>query len=189
MRFFRLERILQGNELQTDMVQCIKKGYVFFYPTDTVYGLGCDATKSEAVGRIRSIKETEHPFSVIAPSKEWVIKNLIVPDTSVLDRLPGPFTLIFKKKNAGFLENTCKSNSLGVRIPEHPLTKIIQKSEKPFVTTSANVSGQPTIVHPGEIPRDIARELDIIINAGQLDNAASDIIDCTGTEQKEVERN
>ena len=188
MRFFTLERILQDKSLQTDIIQCVKKGYVFFYPTDTVYGFGCDATKREAVGRIKSIKETNHPFSVIAPSKEWIIENLIVADTTVLDRLPGPFTLIFKKKSPSFLDHVCSSNSLGVRIPEHPLTKIVQKSEKPFVTTSANISGQETITNAKEIPRDIARELDMIIDAGQLSNPASTIINCTEIEPKEIER-
>jgi len=188
MRFFSLEKIMQETGLQIELIQCIKKGYVFFYPTDTVYGFGCDATKREAVGRIRGIKETEHPLSVIAPSKKWIVENLIVPDTSVLDRLPGPFTLIFRKKSTGLLENACKSNSLGVRIPDHQLTEIIQKSEKPFVTTSANLSGQPTIANINEIPRDIGRELDIIIDAGQLAGSASTIIDCTGTEPREIER-
>jgi len=188
MRFLTLERILQDKALRTDVIQCVKKGYVFFYPTDTVYGFGCDATKREAVGRIKTIKETEHPFSVIAPSKEWVVENLIVADTTVLDRLPGSFTLIFKKKSPSFLEHVCKSNSLGVRIPDHPLTKIIQKSEKPFVTTSANISGQSTITNAKEIPRDIARGLDMIIDAGELTNPPSTIIDCTEIEPKEVER-
>lgn len=188
MRFLNLERLLQDKTLQTDVIQCVKKGYIFFYPTDTVYGFGCDATKREAVGRIRSIKETEHPFSVIAPSKEWIVSNLIVHDTSVLDRLPGPFMLIFKKKSASFLENVCSSNSLGVRIPDHPLIPIIQKSDKPFVTTSANISGQSTITNTREIPRDIARELDMIVDAGELNNPPSNIIDCTEMEQKEIER-
>jgi L-threonylcarbamoyladenylate synthase len=188
MRFLTLEKVLENRELQTELIQCVKKGYVFFYPTDTVYGFGCDATKQSSVGRIRGIKETEHPFSVIAPSKEWITENLIVPDVSVLDRLPGPFTLIFKKKSASFMENACKTNSLGVRIPDHPFTKIIQGSEKPFVTTSANISGQQTLSGVAEITRDIAMGLDMIIDAGQLDGQASTIIDCMGTGQKEIER-
>jgi len=188
MRFFGLEKVLNDEKLQAEIVQCVKKGYVFFYPTDTVYGFGCDATKREAVGRIRSNKETEHPFSVIAPSKEWIIENLIVHDTTVLDRLPGPFTLIFKKKSASFMENVCKTNSLGVRIPDHPLTKIIQKSEKPFVTTSANISGQETIMSAKEIPREVAMGLDIIIDAGELSNPPSTILDCMDLECREIKR-
>ncbi len=188
MRFFILERILKENGLRTEIVQCIKKGYVFFYPTDTVYGFGCDATKREATGRIRTIKGTNHPFSVIAPSKKWVLDNLIVRDESVLDKLPGPYTLIFRKKSHGFLENVCNGNSLGVRIPDHPLTEIIQESERPFVTTSANISGQSTISSARAIPRDIARELDIIIDGGELISPASKIIDCTGEEARVIER-
>jgi len=188
MRFFGLERVMNDNALQQDIVQCIRKGYVFFYPTDTVYGFGCDATKREATNRIKSIKETNHPFSVIAPSNEWILENLIVHDKSVLDKLPGPYTLIFKKKSLGFMDNVCNNNSLAVRIPDHPLTQVIQKSERPFVTTSANITGEPVITNPSSIPRDIARELDIIIDAGQLGNHASTIIDCTDAEARVNER-
>ncbi|MBI4020113.1 MAG: Sua5/YciO/YrdC/YwlC family protein, partial [Candidatus Aenigmarchaeota archaeon] len=60
---------------ENELVAAILKGNIFAYPTDTVYGLGCDATNEESVGLVRSIKRTSHPFSVIAPSKMWIREN------------------------------------------------------------------------------------------------------------------
>lgn len=80
----------------------IRQGAVFIHPTDTIYGIGCDATNGQAVQRIRDIKQrAAMPFSVIAPSKKWIYDNCEVSleGEKWLDRLPCPYTLVFGLSN------------------------------------------------------------------------------------------
>jgi len=174
-----LENIMKNKNLQERIVSEIISGKIFIYPTDTVYGLGCDAGNSGSVGKIRALKGSEQPFSVVAPSKEWISENLLIDGKSkkYLDYLPGPYTLILKKKNPEFLNSASSSDSLGVRIPKHPLTEIIQKSGRPFVSTSANVHGSDTIKAAENIPAGL--EVDIVIDGGRIENPPSAIIDLT----------
>lgn len=174
METIKLTEILKNREKQKRIVNMIKQGKVFVYPTDTVYGLGCDASNPDAVQRIRDIKNSNQPFSVIAVSKEWVEENLIVKYPKYLEKLPGPYTLILKKKLSGFLREVSPSSSLGIRIPDHPLTRVIQKSGKPFVTTSANLHGEPVVRSIEEIPE--KWNVDIAIDGGELGRKASTVI-------------
>ncbi len=178
--YMRLEEMLASPELRERTIGFIRKGYVFVYPTDTVYGLGCDATKAGAVGRIRTIKDTGHPFSVIAPSKAWISEKMLVKDPDSLEMLPGPYTLILRKRELNYLSDVCSANSLGVRIPEHPFRSLISEAGVPFVTTSANRSGQPVITSIDEAPKEILRQADVVIDGGRLSDRASSIIDLTG---------
>ena len=80
--------------------KAIKSGAVIIYPTDTVYGIGCNAKLKESVKRVRELKKQfDRPFSVIAPSIEWIEKNL-ESKKEVRDKLPGPYTFILKIKQA-----------------------------------------------------------------------------------------
>ena len=81
-------------------VEVLKDGGIILYPTDTIWGIGCDATNKEAVRKIRDIKKSEQPFSVIAPGKKWIMDNCVVHEhaNEYLEKLPGPYTLIFKLK-------------------------------------------------------------------------------------------
>ena len=73
---------------------------IYVYPTDTIYGIGCDATNDKLVLKIRSIKKRdEKPFSIIAPSKDWIKNNFEIIHPEYLDKLPGPYTLVMKPKN------------------------------------------------------------------------------------------
>jgi len=164
---------MKTSELQKN----IKQGKIFIYPTDTVYGLGCDAENVEAVARIKEIKkrDKDKPLSVIAPSVEWINENLIV-DVDLDKYLPGPYTVVLKKKDPGFLGWVSGGGSLGVRIPDNNLTKNIQKSKTPFITTSVNLSGQPNIKSIDEIPKEIRDKVDVVIDGGVLDGNPSTLI-------------
>ncbi len=174
----KLGEALKSEKLRKRIIEEIRNGKIFVYPTDTVYGLGCDATNEKAVQKLRKMKGSDHPFSVITPSKKWIYDNLIVKHEEYLKKLPGPYTLIFVKKRKNFLSLVSKSDSLGVRIPDHPLTEIIQRSERPFVTTSANLSGMKPIININSIPERI--KADVIIDAGEIRGKPSTVIDLTG---------
>ena len=167
---------------ENDIVKAIKQGKIIIYPTDTIYGIGCDALNTESVMKIRMIKnrEADKPFSVIAPSKQWIIKNFEV-NPAYVEKLPGPFTFVLRTKKKLVSNNvTADVNILGVRIPDHPFTKIIQKAGIPFITTSVNQSGDQPISDIKKIPEKIAQQVDIIIDAGLLNNRPSTVIDLTG---------
>jgi len=180
MKHLMLDDVLENRGLKKGMIEAIKSGAVFIYPTDTVYGIGCNAENSKSVQTIRGIKRTEHPFSVIAPSKAWVAKKLSVKHGEYLKKLPGPYTLIFSKKRKGFLSAAGPGNSLGVRMPDHPITRLVSASGVPLVTTSANISGQPTIRSAKEIPGHMLVMVDYVIDGGVLAGKPSTVIDLTG---------
>ena len=167
--------IIKLKDLKSNISQKIQTK-IFIYPTDTIYGLGCDAEDREKVKKIRLIKKRdEKPFSVIAPSLNWIKKNCQV-NFEIEKYLPGPYTLILKKKNPEFLKHVSKTEYLGVRIPNHPFIKILQKTKKPIVTTSVNFSGEKPANSVKEINKKILKKVDFIIDGGKLSGKASKII-------------
>lgn len=155
----------------------ILSGKIFIYPTDTIYGIGCDATNKKAVEKIKQIKQrnADKPISVIAPSTEWIKENLII-DCDLNKYFPGPYTIILKKKNPKFLEWVSNTDSLGIRIPDHEFTKQIQETNVPFITTSVNLSGEPFATNISDIDSDILEQVDQIIDYGELNGKPSTII-------------
>jgi L-threonylcarbamoyladenylate synthase len=131
---------------------------IVIYPTDTVYGLGCDARNEELVEKIFEIKRRDKTktMSVIAPSFEWILENCEVKNVSLLRKLlPGPYTVILKKKQHDFLAKVASGDSIGIRIPRHAITQVFQKLNLPFVTTSANISGEKSPACIEEISHEI----------------------------------
>jgi len=160
-----------------NLVKQIKEGKVFIYPTDTVYGLGCDATNDESVRRIRDIKKSEKPFSVIA-SKEWIKKNCIIKK-EYLDKLPGAYTFIVKMKKQ-CVSKEVSEGTLGVRIPDCEFTDIILESERPFVSTSVNLTGEDNLVDVKDLKKDIKDKVDVVVDVGKLENKPSKVIGLNG---------
>jgi len=155
----------------------ILNGKIFIYPTDTIYGLGCDATNEKAVNKIKQIKERDKdkPLSIIAPNKEWIKENCIV-NTDLDKYLPGPYTLILKKKISNFLNHISSTDSLGIRIPDNEFCKQIQKSNVPFVTTSVNLSHEPFATEISTISPSILEQVDHIIEQENLSGTPSTLI-------------
>ena len=160
--------------------QNILSGKIFIYPTDTLYGIGCDATNREAVNKIKEIKlrDRDKPLSVIAPSIAWIKENCII-DVDLKRYLPGSYTIILKKKDPSFLSHVSDSETIGIRIPANEFTKEIQKSGVPFITTSVNLSGEPFTLSIKDIKKEILDKVDVIISAeneNQLSGKPSTLI-------------
>lgn len=162
----------------------ISAGKVFIYPTDTIYGIGCDATNSESVGKIRQIKKRDQkPFSVIAPNFKWIEDNFLF-DFDIKKYLPGPYTLLLKKKNNEFLKHVSENECIGVRIPQNDFCFSIQKAGRPFVTTSVNISGEPFAKKISEISKEIIDSVDCVIDVGELNGEPSTLV----MDGKEIKR-
>ena len=184
MKTVKLEDILSNRDIRNEIIEDMRTGSVFVYPTDTIYGLGCNALIEEPVKKIRAIKKASHPLSVIAPSREWIFQNLIVDNRKSLDVLPGPYTLIFRKREPFFLRPVSSIPTLGVRIPSHPISKIVREIGIPFVTTSANAPGKPPIKKASEAKK--LKGVNYIIDGGALANPPSMVVDLSGEEEKVV---
>lgn len=160
------------------IISLIREGSVFVYPTDTIYGLGCDATNGKAVMKVRQIKGREKkPFSVIAPSKSWIMENCLTKKED-LERLPGPYTIILPLKS-GCVDPGVNLglNTLGVRIPDHWFSQIVKKLGLPVVTTSANVSGQNFMTSIDNLDPGIKKSVDFVVYEGPKTGRPSKIID------------
>lgn len=170
----------------------IKKGKIFIYPTDTIYGIGCDASNGEAIKKIREIKKREgRPFSVIVPSKKWILENCEVNEEKYVDRLPGKYTLILRLKKKTDLakeELVGGADTLGVRIPKHWFSEVLSRYKLIFVTTSLNISGEKPITCVSELSEDILNQIDYAIDDGVLDGHPSSLIDMTKEKVEIIER-
>jgi L-threonylcarbamoyladenylate synthase len=171
---------------EEELIKLIKEGKVFVYPTDTVYGLGCNALNEESVSRIKLIKarEKEKPLSVIAPSKEWIKEHLVTDKIDIDKYLPGPYTLILWKKEKNFMFNVSPTDTLGVRIPNNDFTKLVEKAGVPFITTSVNLSGEKPAASLFEVKTEILSNVDIVLDGGTLQGTPSTIIMPDGEELK-----
>ncbi|MCX6286221.1 MAG: L-threonylcarbamoyladenylate synthase [Bacteroidetes bacterium] len=174
------------------ITDCLKSGGVIIYPTDTVYGLGCDITKIKAVDRvaqIKGIRREKANFSFICHSLSQ-LSDYTRPINNDIFRLmrrtlPGPYTYILKANNnvPHFFQS--KKKSVGIRIPNHnvPL-QIVEKLGNPIMTTSIH-SDNTFIeypVDPEEIYEKFKKLVDIVIDSGHSGDIPSTVIDCRGDE-------
>jgi tRNA threonylcarbamoyl adenosine modification protein (Sua5/YciO/YrdC/YwlC family) len=178
MRIITREEAESGKE---KIIYDIKKGKVFVYPTDTIYGLGCNANDERAVLQLRKIKRKEDgPFSVIAPSKVWIKKNFVVNKQAVewLDRLPGPYTLILKSKDSSKIAPSVNPglDTVGVRMPYHWIQNLVEEMGVPIVTTSANLNGEAFMTSLEDLNSDIKNMVDFIIYEGEKQGNPSTLV-------------
>lgn len=160
-------------------------GAVFIYPTDTIYGIGCNAQISESVKKIRELKSrAKNPFSVIAPSLGWIRENCIITKDGEewLNKLPGPCTLIFKLKGNCVAKNVNPGlKTLGIRIPSHWIRNVVAEANVPVVTTSVNRSNEDYMTSLDDFDSRIEKGVDFMIYEGRKEGKPSKIIDLTGT--------
>jgi L-threonylcarbamoyladenylate synthase len=156
-------------------------GGLVVYPTDTLYGIGCDATSEEAVSRIRKAKgrDAAKPLSIIVFDLA-AVEALCVTSAKqrqiLSELLPGPYTFILKLKTS----MPCSPDgTIGIRVPEHIFMRQVSREiKRPIVSTSANLSGEKEPAEAGDIAREIAEAADLIIDGGKCKYAqGSTVID------------
>ena len=179
------------------IVDILKDGGVIIYPTDTVYGIGCDITKPRAIERIaqlKGIKPEKANFSFIVYDLSHLSDYVKPIDNHIFKimkkNLPGPFTFILEANNN--VPKLLKSNrkTVGIRIPDNNIIRNIVKTlENPILTTSLKDNDQilEYTTDPELIYEDYAKLVDAIIDGGFGNNVPSTIIDCT-TKDLEIVR-
>ena len=168
---------MQGFE--NDIEQCLqvlKLGGLILYPTDTVWGIGCDATNSKAVEKIFALKQRpdEKALIVLVADESAVLQYTAAPDLAVFDYLAGQSktTTVIYDGAIGLAENlTAKDGSIAIRICKEPFCKhLIKRFRKPIVSTSANLAGRPTAKIFSEIDQQIKSGIDYIVQYRQNDD-------------------
>lgn len=166
------------NEINEDELKkvsaSLKKGGLVIFPTETVYGLGANATNMEAVDNIFVAKgrANDNPLIVHLSCKEDIEKYAIISneiERKLIDTfMPGPFTIILKKKNV--IPNNVSANldTVGIRIPNNKIAnKILSYSGLPIAAPSANVSGKPSGTNIKDIISEFDNKVDYIIDGGE----------------------
>jgi len=150
--------------------EIIQQGGIILYPTDTVWGIGCDATNAEAVDKIYQLKQkTEYQSMIVLMNGEKMMYNVFkdIPETAwqILDLSEKPTTLILDKPRNVAPNIINEDNSLAVRIVKEPFCfKLMERMKKPLVSTSANISGMFTPKSFKEISPEIIKGVDYIVN-------------------------
>ena len=162
-----------------EALDVLKKGGVILYPTDTIWGIGCDATSEEAVMRIYQLKKREDSKSMIilmADERE-VLQYVAAPDLAVFDFLEEqtrPTTIIFEGA-IGLPSNLIAADgSIAIRIVKDPFCRhLIRRLRKPIVSTSANISGQGSPASFADFPLQIIKAVDHVVKWRQDDHSNS----------------
>ena len=175
----------QLNREVAEAVRVLREGGLILYPTDTVWGLGCDAANPEAVQRIYDLKRSENKKSmlVLCESADMVVRYVRrAPGIAfeVMELATSPLTLILPGA-AGLAENLIpEEGTLGVRVPDHAFCRQrLRAFGRPVVATSANLSGEATPVTLKEVAREIIDGVDFVVNPrfeGKPTRKASSII-------------
>ena len=162
----------------TKALEVLKAGGLILYPTDTIWGIGCDATNEQAVERVFKLKGRDAGKSLIVLlDTENKLQSYIqdVPDIAydLIEYSEKPLTIIYSgAKN--FASNVIHADgSVGIRIPKHPFCQqLIQRFRKPIVSTSANFSGELSPANFSEVSQGIIDGVDYVVEFQQDDTSA-----------------
>lgn len=174
------------------VVDSLKKGGIIIFPTDTVYGLGCDIHNhkaAEKISQLKNIRLKEAHFSFICHDLSHISDYTRPIDNPVFKlmkkNLPGPFTFILHANNNVPRIFQSKKKTIGIRIPDNPIPlKIVEYLGNPIMTTSILDDDEVLeyTTDPELIFEKYNKQVDVVIKGGYGKNVPSTVIDCTGEE-------
>jgi len=181
----------------SQVIDVLRKGGVIIYPTDTVYGIGCDIFNQKAIeriGLIKGVKPKKEHFSFICYDLSNIseyTRTLSTPVFKLMKKaLPGPFTFILAANNKVPKLLNSKKKTVGIRVPDHNIPRLLVKElGQPILTTS--IRDEDDVIEYSTDPELIYEKykdlVDVVIDGGYGNNVASTVIDCSG-DQIEVLR-
>lgn len=174
------------------VVEVVKKGGIIIYPTDTVYGIGCDLMNRKAIEqlcRIMEIKPQKLDLSFICNDLSHIsqfVRRLDTPVFKILKKaLPGPFTFILESSTRVPKILDVNKKTVGIRIPNHNIPRlIVEQLENPLITKSLKDEDliKEYMTDPEQIFEDFKNQVDIVIDGGAGGNVPSTVVDCTSDE-------
>ena len=159
-------------QMDADITQCLKvlsDGGLILYPTDTVWGIGCDATNAEAVKRVYQLKQRDDSKALIvlidsAEHLDHYVVDVPMIARELIDVAVKPLTIIYEGAYNVASNLLGDEDSLGIRIPNDEFChRLCERFGKPIVSTSANVSGKPTAKSFAEISPEIVKGVDHVV--------------------------
>lgn len=176
--------------------EIIQNGGIILYPTDTVWGIGCDATNIEAVAKIYALKKRAENTSMIClMNSEKMMYNVFkeIPEVAwqIMDLSENPTTLILDNPRNIAANLIAPDKSLGIRLVKDPFCfKLLERMKKPLVSTSANFTGQTTPIAFKDINPEIIKLVDYVVklNQDKIAGKPSTIIKLTADSQVKVLR-
>ncbi len=174
-------------DLSNEISECVKvlqEGGLILYPTDTVWGIGCDATNEAAVAKVYELKRRPDSKALIClVANDFMLEKHVeeVPDLAydLMDMSTKPTTIIYDRPKGIAKNLVAEDNTLAIRVASDDFCrKLIGKFGKPIVSTSANISGEPTPKSFSEISSDILKGVDYAVNLQRqvINNTPSAII-------------
>ncbi len=156
-------------------LETLKSGGLILYPTDTIWGIGCDATNPEAVEKIFALKGRDKGKSmIILLGNDNQLQSYVseVPEVAyeLLEATDKPLTIIYSKAKNLAANVVAEDGSIGIRIVNHPFCEqLLQRFRKPIVSTSANISGEASARNFVEVSDEIVNGVDYVVKFGQQD--------------------
>ncbi len=170
-----------------NIASILKNGGIIAYPTDTIYGIGCDLLNKSSIEKIYQIKKMPayKPLSFICSDIKEVSIYAHLSNTAfkLMKQLtPGPYTFIFEATKVVPKIMLTKRRTVGIRIADNKIcTELIKELGNPIISTSASVHKNEILSDPFEIHEKFGKNLDAVIDAGCLISEPSTVIDLTGT--------
>ena len=170
------------------VIDCLKSGGVIIYPTDTIYGIGCDINQPRAIERVCQIKDIDIKkanLSFICKDLSHLsdyTKSINTPLYRILKRhLPGPFTFILEASKAAPKILASKKATVGIRVPDNEICQhILEELRNPIISTSLPGEMVEDYTNPEIIYQQFGKKVDIVIDAGIGGMFPSTVVDCTG---------
>ena len=155
-------------EIET-AITFLKKGKLILYPTDTVWGIGCDATSSKAIENLYNLKKRDEGKAMICLVNDYQMLKSYIPKISISQlsylNSKNPTTVIFENSKGVSEKALGENKSIAVRIPKHNFcNKLITKFGKPIISTSANISNKQSPLNFRQIENEILDGVDYVVN-------------------------
>jgi len=188
MDYFELHPVNPELRFINKAINILKEGGVIIYPTDTVYGIGCDIFNKEALDRVKQIKGNPDIklLSFICPNLKDIAKYARVSDyayKTMKRLLPGPYTFILPAAKNVPKKLWSKRKTVGIRIPDHPVAlKIVQGLGNPIVSTSTTTRKGELLLDPLEIRSVFDFQVDLMLASDKISGNPSSVIDLSGEE-------
>lgn len=174
-------------------VEVLKRGGIIIYPTDTVYGIGCNIFSREAINRIFAIKNDSNTklFSFVCANLKDISKYAKVSDyayRTMKHLLPGPYTFILPAAKIVPKKLWSKRKTVGIRVPNHAVTlRLVEELGNPIISTSTTSRKGEILIDPYEIKNIFNFHVDLMLASGSLSGNPSSVIDLS-MEEPEIIR-